>query len=240
MQSDLFTDSTFTNTTDFSAAASNQTPHPERKRKLGLEKFLLAVFLLVASYVVVFSWGVERGRRDVRFEFEAKLSSLESEAADLRVQLEKATAALRGNSANAAFSADLSVEEGAWTASASRGASVPEEKKPAAEGKKKDKAKTANTPSSDLNTAPKQAVTLGSNAPKYTVQLVTYVKKEQAQEKIAHLAKQGYEAFIIPSGKFYQVCIAQLPTKELAKSLKMRVQKESGHYPDAYIRKVAL
>jgi cell division septation protein DedD len=72
---------------------------------------------------------------------------------------------------------------------------------------------------------------------KFTVQLVTYNDKTQAENEISRLKSKGYEGFIIPSGHYYQVCASYFDTKSNARS-QLEELKQTGRYPDAYIRPV--
>jgi len=71
----------------------------------------------------------------------------------------------------------------------------------------------------------------------YTVQLVTYQTEKGALEEVAHLKKGGHEAFVIPSGKYFQVCADYFNSKTDAKSILKQFQA-SGRYSDAFIRPV--
>lgn len=73
---------------------------------------------------------------------------------------------------------------------------------------------------------------------KYTVQLITYIGKPRASEEVEKLNKQGYSAFIIPSGKHHQVCINRFKTKEAANDFLKEFRKDSlfKTYPGAYVR----
>lgn len=71
----------------------------------------------------------------------------------------------------------------------------------------------------------------------YTVQLVTYDNQSLAEKEINRLKSKGYEGFIIPSGHYYQVCANYFDTKSKAHS-DLEALKQTGRYPDAYIRPV--
>lgn len=99
-------------------------------------------------------------------------------------------------------------------------------------------------------TAPVQAMTAASQpeapaaAPaaveegKFTVQLITYVGKPRASEEVEKLNKQGYNAFIIPSGKHHQVCINRFKSKDAANDFLSSARKDGllKTYPGAYVR----
>lgn len=71
----------------------------------------------------------------------------------------------------------------------------------------------------------------------FTVQLVTYDNPSLAEKEISRLKSRGYEGFIIPSGSYYQVCANYFETKSKARS-DLEALKQTGRYPDAYIRPV--
>ncbi len=68
----------------------------------------------------------------------------------------------------------------------------------------------------------------------YTIQLVTYKKKDLAEKEVNALKKSGFYSFIIPSGDYYQVCVGQYISKENAgKDLKTVGVK----YKDCFLRR---
>lgn len=71
----------------------------------------------------------------------------------------------------------------------------------------------------------------------WTIQVVTYTAQERADQEVASLKKEGYFAFVIPSGKYYQVCIDTFSSKDKAQATLKKILS-SGRYRDAYIRKV--
>ncbi len=73
---------------------------------------------------------------------------------------------------------------------------------------------------------------------KFTLQLITYVGQPRASEEVEKLKKQGYNAFVIPSGKHHQVCINRFQTKELANDFLAKARKDGlmKTYPGAYVR----
>ncbi len=75
------------------------------------------------------------------------------------------------------------------------------------------------------------------NKGNYTIQLVTYVNKVHAASEVKKLKAIHDAVFIIPSGKYYQVCIGREESFEKAKALisKLKIKKR---YTDAYVRKI--
>lgn len=75
--------------------------------------------------------------------------------------------------------------------------------------------------------------TLDLNKP-YTIQLVTYKKKDLAEKEVAGIRRNGFYSSIIASGDYYQVCVGQYATKEEAKKdLKVFGSK----YKDCFLRR---
>ena len=71
----------------------------------------------------------------------------------------------------------------------------------------------------------------------YTIQLVTYGSEVQALREIERLKTQGFSGFVIPSGRYFQVCVNYFDNKDLAKGAFKRL-RENGRYPGAFVRPV--
>lgn len=68
----------------------------------------------------------------------------------------------------------------------------------------------------------------------YTIQLVTHINENVAKKEMLALKNKGYKPFVIPSGKYIQVCVGSYPEKEDAiQSLK----KFKNMYGDCFVRK---
>lgn len=74
----------------------------------------------------------------------------------------------------------------------------------------------------------------------FTIQLVTYRSETQAKREIEKLTQKGHEAFVIPSGKFFQVCVDRFEGKDQAfrKLLVLRTEGYHQIYHGAYVRPV--
>ena len=71
----------------------------------------------------------------------------------------------------------------------------------------------------------------------WTVQIVTYTDQSRAREEVAKLRDEGLHPFIIPSGKYYQVCVNTFANRRAA--LKMLATFATDpQYFDAYVRKI--
>ncbi len=68
----------------------------------------------------------------------------------------------------------------------------------------------------------------------YTIQLVTYKKRDLADKEVAALRKNGYYSVIIPSGDYFQVCAGQYATKEEAKT---DLKTLGSRYKDCFLRR---
>lgn len=75
----------------------------------------------------------------------------------------------------------------------------------------------------------------------YTIQLATYRRKDQAETEVARLKKKGHDAFIIPSGKFFQVCVEKFEKRPDAfqKLFELKSGGLDRIYQGAYVRPVA-
>lgn len=71
----------------------------------------------------------------------------------------------------------------------------------------------------------------------WTIQLVTYTSEKYAINEMDRLRESGYVPFLIPSGKFYQVCVNRFSTKEEANKL-LQVFKSGSRYRDAFLRHI--
>ncbi|MBI4372976.1 MAG: SPOR domain-containing protein [Candidatus Omnitrophica bacterium] len=72
---------------------------------------------------------------------------------------------------------------------------------------------------------------------KFTVQLVTYNNPKQASDEVRRLAAKGHDSFVIPSGSYFQVCANYFENQSKAQNL-LKQFRQSGRYPDAYVRPV--
>lgn len=97
----------------------------------------------------------------------------------------------------------------------------------------------AVAPGSDTLEATKTTVELKTGT--YTIQLATYRRKDQAETEVVRLKKKGYDAFIIPSGKFFQVCVEKFEKRPEAfqKLLELKSGGFDRIYQGAYVRPVA-
>ena len=73
-------------------------------------------------------------------------------------------------------------------------------------------------------------------AGRYTIQVITFLSQSQAEEKVEKLKEKGYPSFIIPGGKFFQVCVDRFENMTEARQKLLRLKAEGFAPRDAYIR----
>ena len=230
MQTDLFTSTSFENIESNSSAFSTKGDDAQKAKKTayGMDKLLIGVCLLVVSYVVVFSWGVERGRKQTKVDTDAKIEKLHNELSRLTLVAHELarTPVRKPEIAPIAPASDTEPIE------LSNQTTWPSENF--------ETTTTVLLPSESASVPVPSAETVTFGKKQFTVQLATYVTTDRAEEQVQKLKKIGYDAYVIPSGKYFQVCIEKLATKPMAQSLKSKIQSETHLYPDAYIRNVSL
>ncbi len=203
---------------------------------LGLDKVLLFSIAIMFVFTLSYSFGVEHGKRVM----EKKIESL------LPVQTQTFTQTEPLSDSTEAAGSETVLMVNAHSPKFSVESPVDRQKTdgPAPEGPTGD-LKLDNSPLSDLS----KPLTKNETQPKppskgdlkklgnFTVQLVTYNDKTLAEKEITRLKSKGYDGFIIPSGRYYQVCANYFENKSNARS-HLEELKQAGRYPDAYIRPV--
>lgn len=204
------------------------------KRRIGLDRILVGLAVLLITHVTIFSWGVETGKARAERKAEKEMASLEADITKSQEEIGRLRLALESW-------LEKGEQEEVLTRTQGTPAPLPSGKVvlEAVSVGRKDKAPTliAGDSSSKESSAVEPKMTAGKF---FTVQLATYTAVDQADRQVTLLKNLGYDAFIIPSGRFYQVCTEKLASKELARSLKTRLQSETGLYGDAYVRSVPL
>jgi len=96
-------------------------------------------------------------------------------------------------------------------------------------------------PSAATDIAVPAETTVALKTGTYTIQLATYRRKDQAETEVLRLKKRGHDAFIIPSGKFFQVCVEKFEKRPEAfqKLLELKSGGLDRVYQGAYVRPVA-
>ncbi len=71
---------------------------------------------------------------------------------------------------------------------------------------------------------------------KYTIQLVTYLTRQSAEQQIQRLKNQGLEGFVVPRGQYLLVCVNAFETRNEASRLLTELKSKGIAPSDAYIR----
>ncbi|MDD5428840.1 MAG: SPOR domain-containing protein [Candidatus Omnitrophica bacterium] len=83
--------------------------------------------------------------------------------------------------------------------------------------------------------APKPAAVVNTAAKPYTIVAVTLTRRDTAAAEVSKLKSRGINAFIVPSDRYFQVCVGAYPDKagvQVQKDLK----KIRRLYKDAYLK----
>ncbi len=76
----------------------------------------------------------------------------------------------------------------------------------------------------------------GAIAGKFTIQVITFNQKIRAEQEVKKLKDKGYQGFIIPGKKSFQVCVESFEDSALAKEKLTRLKADGFIPKDAYIR----
>ena len=166
---------------------------------LRLDQAIGLALVLLVFYVLIFSWGVEKGKR----------SSLDTQVirpASVGVPAAASTKTV----AEARAAESLPIVTPRESAPREVPITVAELPKPVAKVARPDG--------------------------KFTIQHVTYITQSAADREIQKLAKRGYNAFVIPSGKHLQVCIAAFQTRQEASRILNQLRTQQLVSGDAYVR----
>lgn len=99
---------------------------------------------------------------------------------------------------------------------------------------KETSAPAAEVKKTDEETAEPEAKKRG-----FTIQVITYVSERLAKEEVERLAQKGHKAFVVPSGKYFQVCLDLFEDKKGAiKKLNglRKIESYKSAYPGAYVK----
>lgn len=192
------------------AASENKSFLSRTRVSFTLDKGLFGLIGLMAIFVLTYSFGVEQGKRAMEFQSKT-LTSMPAQASPQKT--------LQSAPGDPQEGIVLMVDQTKGITSQAR-ATEPE----------------ANEPVSreiPAKLAAAKSVPGGS----YTVQLVTYKLEAQAQREIERLKTSGRNGFVIPSGRYYQVCADRFQTRGEAASALKRLRLEN-RYHDAFVRPV--
>jgi cell division septation protein DedD len=93
---------------------------------------------------------------------------------------------------------------------------------------------SATASAAQVTTVQTSAVTVANP---WTIQLITYVGQVKANEEVKKLKAKGWDAFVIPSGKYAQLCVGKFNTKNEAERFMSEVRGLKT-YSGAYVRRV--
>ncbi len=200
---------------------------------LRLDKVLLLLIAMIFAFTLSHSFGVERGKRFMEKKFKSLIPA--------QAQTFSQTDPL--NDPSEVVESETVLMVGKPTVTGHEQAKADSEQAPSIEGSAD--AKLSNSLALNLSDSIRkdlqnQLTPSKSELKKlgdFTVQLVTYDNKSLADKEITRLKSKGYEGFIIPSGRFYQVCTNYFDNKSKARS-QLEELKQTGRYPDAYVRPV--
>ena len=72
----------------------------------------------------------------------------------------------------------------------------------------------------------------------YTIQMATYKDESIARKKIQALGGQGLNAFLVPSGSFFQVCVNGFEKRQQAAQSLLQLKSRGVVPKDAYVRMI--
>ncbi|OQA41895.1 MAG: Sporulation related domain protein [Candidatus Omnitrophica bacterium ADurb.Bin314] len=179
---------------------------------LRLDQTIGIVLVLLVFYIISFTFGFEKGKRSVRDSQVIRTSPETTVAQPLPAALPK----------------DLIVYEDASSIPSPAQAAViatVHEPVPAASASKA-------MPSA------KEDSKAGAVRPsgKYTIQHVIYTSRAEAEREVNKLLKKGEKAFILPSKKYQQVCVAGFNTKKEADQYMRQLRSQRIISGDSYVR----
>ena len=179
-----------------------------------LDKALMGLVAMVVVFVLTYSFGVERGKRAM----ESRMESFSP------VSGGPAHADLPSQTRDPQEEVILVGESGAQESTLALSETSATKTTPKLQG--------TQTP---LGTSLPLASAFRKGA--YTVQLVTYTDEAQAAREIERLSSSGRQAFVIPSGHYFQVCVDYFSNTAEARIVMKRLGF-TRRYPDAFVRPV--
>lgn len=177
---------------------------------LTLDKLLLVFIGFVIVFVLTYSFGVERGKQAAEKRFEALIPAHQE-----TINTTGTTLPVHDPQEEVVLEVKSPLSPTVDQAGEPANTVKPETKNPA------------------VDKFPHASPTRG----KYTIQLVTYVSGNQASQEISYLQSKGYDGFVIPSGRHFQVCADYFSNQAQARTVLGRI-RTTGRYPDAFVRPV--
>lgn len=189
-----------------------------------LDHAVAGIIGLLIFSVLIFSFGVEKGKKFAIGELQAEREKREQVMQEFRQKLievsmlQQEIRSAQSGEAGPNMISESSVEPG----------DVESAQEPSSE-------------STTIRTAPEPLESQQNSenkypAGKYTIQVVTYNSKPGIDGKLSKLRDRGYEAFIVPSGKFYLLCVNGFESRQDGVSMLKKLQSEKLVPKDAYVR----
>ncbi len=179
----------------------------EKKYTLRFDQLLALGLMTIVFFVLVFAWGVEHGKAVSRRDFMLQNQILP--AAE-----KKAEVAIKANP----------VPE-----------TIVQVAAPAVEIASDSRSDRASLPVSAKQPTAPLKVGIASNS-KYTIAHVTYVKKDQALSEIERIKSKGYAPFLVPSGRYFQICVNGFESRKDANEAIKSLRLKGIVSTDSYIR----
>jgi len=205
MQQDLF-DSGFISSS--SSMRLRKTDFLGRFRvSLRLDQVLMGLIVMLFFCVVIFSFGVEKGKRDAKEEIAAERAKRGNILQAFRVKR--------------FIGVDPILE-------ASQIRSTPQKMQEVVHRR----AEALQAKVLETTEAPKP---ISGN---YTIQMITYVTESAANRQLHALSKRGYQGFVIPSGKYLQICVNSFDSRQKAAQTLISLRNLGIVPQDAYVRTI--
>ncbi len=239
MQSDLFE----IPIPSLSSQAAPKLAFLERFRfSVRLDQALVGTIALIMIYVLVFSFGVEKGKRFALVELKAERLKRETMVEELgRKLMEKAfpgqaSADAKGSAHSKKVATAVSQGMLPTVSSVPAALQVGTVKK-AAKEKAKPLAKEKAGANTQVLAKPAEKIK-GIPQGKYTIQIVTYTSKKKAAAEILlkEILKKGLKGFVMPTGSNLVVCVDAFENQIAAKKMLVELKAQKMVPLDAYIR----
>lgn len=186
-----------------------------------------ALFLLIGLlvvYVLVFSFGVETGKRYAMAELKAERMKREHMVEELRSKMFPAAMPVETSAAKT-VNTPSSLEAQAAAINTMMPREIP--------------APAAATEAAPASTAEAAQGTVDIKTAKYTIQALTIASRATAEKEIQRLAQKGMKGFIISKGKLHMICVNGFDTRENANRNLKELKTQRLVPADAYVRPMA-
>lgn len=192
-----------------------------------LDQALFVLIGLLVVYVLVFSFGVETGKRYAMAELKAERLKHERMVDELRDKVFASPAAVQDSSSAVIFQKTV----------LAHGAKV-QTVKGALQKTLSEESAVSGVSATEENAA-KTANAADFQGGKFTIQTMTIASKLVAEKEIQRLAQKGMKGFIIPKGKMNMICINAFESREKASRSLKELKTQRLVPSDAYVRPVA-